>query len=440
MPVMDGLQFVQAVRADGAFDAVPIMMVTTESDLDHVVAALEAGSDRVHDEALHEGGPRAEAPPRRPRHRRPRRTPGAGMSPIRVLVVDDTVIVRKLVSDVLGADPDITVAGVAANGSIALQKVATAAPDLVVLDVEMPVMDGLATLRALRAEYPHLPVIMFSSLTERGAATTLDALALGARDYVAKPTNTRGILDAKEQVRDHLVPKVKAFGRTRKRSAAPAVQAAPARPARLGLPAPVDVVVIGVSTGGPNALAEVLPALPGDLPVPVLIVQHMPPLFTRSLAERLDKASALEVREAADGDVPRPGTAWIAPGGLHLDVARVGGIPRLRTHEGPPEHNCRPAVDVLFRSVAEAYGSHVLAVVLTGMGQDGLLGAQRVASGGGQVIAQDEATSVVWGMPGAVVTAELAEAVLPLDRVAAEIGARTSVSPSRAAAARPRCL
>ena len=354
------------------------------------------------------------------------------MTPIRVLVVDDTVVVRKLVSDVLEADPEVTVAATAPNGRVALQKVPMVAPDVVVLDVEMPVMDGLETLRVLRDEHPDLPVIMFSSLTERGASTTLDALALGARDYVAKPTNTSGILDARAQVRDQLVPKVKALGRRRTPSASAAPPPAPPPRAPSGRAARVDAVVVGVSTGGPNALAKVLPALPASLPVPVLVVQHMPPLFTKSLADRLDRASALAVREAADGDVPAPGTVWLAPGGLHLEVVREGGAVRLRTHEGPPECNCRPAVDVLFRSAATAYGRHALGVVLTGMGHDGEVGAEHLTRAGARVVAQDEATSVVWGMPGAVARAGLADAVVPLGRLAAEVEARVARRPAPA--------
>ncbi len=361
----------------------------------------------------------------------PSRNPSRGEAPVRVLVVDDTVVVRRLVSDVLEGDPAIAVAGVAANGRIALQKVPLVAPDLVVLDVEMPVMDGLATLRALRADYPALPVIMFSSLTERGAATTLDALALGASDYVAKPTGAGGLLGAKQQIAAELVPRVKALGGGRPDRPAASPPPTPA-PAPAGPPGRIDAVVVGVSTGGPNALAEVLPALPGDLPVPLLIVQHMPPLFTRSLADRLDKASALRVREGADGAVAAPGTAWVAPGGLHMDVARHGTEVRLRTHEAPPENNCRPAADVLFRAAAAVYGPHVLGVVLTGMGHDGRLGAERIVAAGGRIVVQDEASSVVWGMPGAVAHAGLADAVLPLDRLAGEIAAR--VRRSRAAA------
>ena len=347
------------------------------------------------------------------------------MAPIRVLVVDDTVVVRKLVSDVLEADPEVTVAATAPNGRVALQKVPMVAPDVVVLDVEMPVMDGLETLRALRDERPDLPVIMFSSLTERGASTTLDALALGARDYVAKPTGAGGLEGARARVRDELVPRIKALGRR----PAPGAAAAPPAPRPASGPAArVDAVVVGVSTGGPNALAEVLPALRADLPVPVLVVQHMPPLFTKSLAERLDRASALAVREAADGDVPGPGTVWIAPGGRHLEAVREGGAVRLRTHEGPPENNCRPAVDVLFRSAAAVWGRHALGVVLTGMGHDGRVGAEHLARAGARVVAQDEASSVVWGMPGAVARAGLADAVVPLGRVAAEIEARVGAA------------
>jgi two-component system chemotaxis response regulator CheB len=353
--------------------------------------------------------------------------------PIRVLVVDDSVVVRRLVSDALSADPAMEVVATAANGRIALAKLGDARPDIVTLDIEMPEMDGLETMAELRRRQPRLPVVMFSTLTERGAAATLDALSLGARDYVTKPTNSGSLTESIRRVQQDLTPKLKALcpglgssaaavSRPARTAGATVATPGPARPL-----APIDVVAIGISTGGPKALAELLPALPGDLPVPVLIVQHMPPVFTRQLAERLDARSALGVSEAAGGDQLRPGAAYIAPGGHHLVVHKApGGVLQLRTNEDPPENSCRPAVDVLFRSVAAAYGSRSLAAVMTGMGHDGLLGAQEIAGSGGFVLAQDEASSVVWGMPGAVARAGLADRVLPLSDLAAEIARRAA--------------
>lgn len=365
------------------------------------------------------------------------------MSKIRVLLVDDAIVVRRLLTDIIGEDPGMEVCGVAPNGRIALQKLPQLAPDLVVLDVEMPEMNGLETLRELRKQWPRLPVIMFSTLTERGAATTLEALSLGATDYITKPSNQAGILDAKQRVRDDLLPKIRLFtGRAKGTAATPAPAApAPGLPARavapaLGrLPVPVakprtappaapEVLAIGVSTGGPNALAELIPALPAGFPLPVLLVQHMPPLFTRFLAERLAAKAKLPVVEAKDGQPIEGGTVYIAPGDYHLVAERQGGRIVARLNQQPPENSCRPAVDPLFRSVVQVWGAHVLGVVLTGMGQDGCRGAEKVREAGGAVLAQDEASSVVWGMPGFVVQCGLADKVLPLAEMAAEITRR----------------
>jgi two-component system, chemotaxis family, protein-glutamate methylesterase/glutaminase len=363
------------------------------------------------------------------------------MAPVRVLVVDDSVVVRRLVSDALAADADIEVVGSAANGRIALAKIAQLNPDVVTLDIEMPEMDGLETITEIRKQWTRLPVIMFSTLTERGAAVTLDALALGANDYVTKPSNSGNVTTALQRIREELVPKVHALAGRRPTGVGSTLRTAPPAGARPASPSPVvprrpsaaprvpgrvDVVVVAVSTGGPNALAEVVPALPGNLPVPVLVVQHMPPVFTRMLAERLDGKSAISVAEAANGDVPRPGGMWLAPGGSHLVLDKGAAGVRLRLDDGPMENSCKPAADPLYRSVVAAYGGNVLAVVLTGMGQDGLRGAEAVHEAGGQVVAQDEATSVVWGMPGFVVRAGLADAVVPLGGVAAEIARRVA--------------
>lgn len=365
-----------------------------------------------------------------------------------MLVVDDAVVVRKVLTDVLAADPDIEVAGTASNGKLALQKLPQLNPDVVVLDIEMPEMDGLATLAEIRKTNRRLPIIMFSTLTERGAAATLEALSLGASDYVTKPTNTGSIAGAVDMLKAELLPRIKNLCRRgfatadapvpRLGARPPRAQAAPgrladamrpapstppsARPVRpTGVPGKVDIVAIGVSTGGPNALAEVLPQLPGQLGVPVVIVQHMPPTFTRLLAERLDRLSGLAVREARAGEVLRPGECWIAPGDFHMVLKRRGADVVIDLNQGPPENSCRPAVDVLFRSVADLYTNHCLGVVMTGMGQDGFRGTEHLVEAGSRVVVQDEATSVVWGMPGFIARAGLADAVLPLGGLGAEI-------------------
>jgi len=348
------------------------------------------------------------------------------MPPIRILVVDDSVLIRKVLCDALASDPAIEVAGTAADGRIALTKITQLNPDLLTLGVEMPNLSGLEAIPEIRKLYPKLPIIMFSTLTESGAATTLDALALGASDYVTKPSNTGSLDVTMERIKQDLIPKIKALCGVREVSARPAVAAIPVkRPALAAastLPAPrVDVLAVGTSTGGPNALAELLQAIPGDFPVPIVIVQHMPPVFTRMLAERLGKKAAIKVREGEPGIRLQPGEAWIAPGDYHMTVERHGTSMQLAMNQGPPENSCRPAVDALFRSVAAAFGASTLAVVMTGMGSDGVLGAQMVHERGGQVYVQDEASSVVWGMPGQVASAGWAHKILPLGMLASEI-------------------
>jgi len=356
------------------------------------------------------------------------------------------VVVRRLVTRVLEEEADIEVVGVAANGRIALAKIAQLAPDVVTLDIEMPEMDGLATLAELRPRWPRLPVIMFSTLTERGADATLEALSLGASDYVTKPTGLHNAAEALAAVRADLLPRIRALhGRGARFAPGPSPAPAPvgpiAAPPVAAPPRPadarIDVVAVGVSTGGPNALAELLPALPADFPVPIVVVQHMPPVFTRMLANRLDSRSAVSVIEAEGGEVLVPGQVHIAAGGRHPALARQGTAVVTVANDDPPENSCRPAVDVLFRSVASLYGTGALAVVLTGMGQDGLRGAEALRAAGGLILAQDEASSVVWGMPGFVAKAGLADAVLPLDALAAEIGRRAAVGRVPALGRRP---
>jgi two-component system, chemotaxis family, protein-glutamate methylesterase/glutaminase len=351
------------------------------------------------------------------------------MSTIRVLIVDDAVMVRSRLSKILATDVDIEVVGVAATGQIALAKLVLLKPDVVILDVEMPDLDGLQILSRIRQTDPHLPVIMFSAMTTTGATATLDALTLGASDYVTKPSHLGDVDNVTQYLQDTLIPKIKALskkvfqkGETRLSPPVAAVPSAPVKPPQ----AAVEMVAIGVSTGGPNALATLLSELPPNFPVPITIVQHMPPMFTRLLAERLSTKCPLPVREAIAGATVFPGTIWIAPGNYHLSVKRIGTSVQLVLEQTPPQNSCRPSVDVLFESVAQVYGDRALGVILTGMGQDGLRGCQNIRHRNGQILAQDEESSVVWGMPGFVVNAGLADAVLPLDQMMAEIWRRVS--------------
>lgn len=379
---------------------------------------------------------------------------------IRVLVVDDSVVVRRLIVDALSDDPGINVVGTASNGKIALQKIDELKPDVMTLDIEMPVLDGIGTLKELRPKHKRLPVIMFSTLTANGASATLEALSAGATDYVTKPANVGSVRESIKSVREQLIPRIYALGPKQRPSAPtrpgaplgrPGAPPPPGRPGAplagrppLGTPAApsgglrlpvrpgkgktpgqrVDVIAVGCSTGGPDALAKVVHGFPKDLPVPVVVVQHMPPIFTKMFADRLDRASAVKVVEAV-ADVPlEAGTVYIAPGDKHLEVVRKGTSVLTKLHEGPPENSCRPAVDPLFRSVASVFGAHALTVVLTGMGQDGKKGCEVLARVGSEIVVQDEETSVVWGMPGAVAVAGLADVVLPLGSISDTLLAR----------------
>lgn len=361
-------------------------------------------------------------------------------APARVLIVDDSVVIRRLVSEALGAAPQIEIVGKAANGRIALEKIQRLDPDVVVLDVEMPEMSGLEALEEIRKLKRRPKVIMFSTLCEQGAAVTVKALALGASDYVTKPSNVGGISEGRKQVQDRMVPKILALvPRLRSQVAGASVTGLPRpRPTSVLANARIDALLIGSSTGGPNALAEVVPHLGADLPVPVLIVQHMPPMFTRYLAERLDSLSPYPVVEAVDGMPIQAGHVYVAPGGLHLGVREVSPERRVcHIHEAPPENSCRPAVDVLFRSGVAAWGQNVLGVVLTGMGKDGLAGCQGIKEAGGQVLSQDEETSVIWGMPGWVAKEGATDRILPLGKIAPEIERRLWRHRRRVPTARP---
>jgi len=337
---------------------------------------------------------------------------------IRVLIVDDSVVIRRLISQALSEDDDIEVVGSVSNGALALARIPQTNPDVVTLDVEMPEMDGLEMLRRLERGGARPRVVMFSTLTERGAIATLDALALGADDYVAKASNVGSLDRSLSNLREELIPKIKQFFVLASREERTANSV---RPLALTLGegssrgTRARVFVVGVSTGGPTALGTIVPQLPRDCRVPILIVQHMPPLFTRLLAERLQAVTQLKVEEGADGIPVTPGKIVIAPGDYHMRLHNRDGGVFIRLDRTPAENSCRPAVDVLFRSAAEVYGPGVVGAILTGMGQDGLRGVEVVRACGGYVIAQDEASSVVWGMPGAVVNAGLANSVLPLE-------------------------
>ncbi len=346
------------------------------------------------------------------------------MKPVRVLIVDDSAVIRRLLTNLLATDSEIAVAGTAGNGIQALARIPDAKPDLITLDIEMPEMDGITTLVEIRKLYPKLPVIMFSTLTERGATATLEALAKGASDYVTKPSHSGGSERARELVRDELIRKIKSLCAV----AAPRARPMLVAPRRADHPqSRIDLVAIGTSTGGPNALTALIPQLPADFPVPIVIVQHMPPLFTRLLAERLHSLARLDVREGEEGEKLRRGQVWIAPGDYHMTVGRKGAEMVLGLNHDPQENSCRPAVDVLFRSVARTCGANVLGVVLTGMGTDGTRGSSEIREAGGEVFVQDEASSVVWGMPGSVVAASLADRIYPLAGMAPEMVRRVGM-------------
>jgi two-component system chemotaxis response regulator CheB len=346
------------------------------------------------------------------------------MKAIRVLIVDDSTVIRRLLSDSLSSDPQIEVVGTAAHGKIALAKIPQFNPDVVTLDMEMPEMDGITTLVEIRKLYPKLPVIMFSTLTERGATATLEALSKGANDYVTKPANVGSVNAAMQSVREELIPRLKALCLSSTAKTTTPIGTRSVRTASKGslVKNRVDVVAIGSSTGGPNALQEIIPRLPADFPIPILIVQHMPPIFTRHLAERLNQLSQLTVTEAKQGDSIHAGGVWIAPGDFHLRLKRVANDVQVQLDRGIPENSCRPAVDVMFRSAESIYGGNLLAVVLTGMGQDGARGCEPIRAAGGEVFIQDEVTSVVWGMPGAVHRSGLASSVHSLSQMASAIG------------------
>jgi len=358
-------------------------------------------------------------------------------SKLKVLIVDDTVVYRRILTDVIESFEDTQVVGTAPHGRLALAKLAIEPADLVLLDVEMPEMSGLETLRQLRRLYPDTSVVMISGTNAASASYTMDALAQGALEFIRKPEGTdaeASRMELKDLLRPLLrhvrtrsnlrmpgtpvpLPRPERVVPERSQPPAPPISRHAARPSRF------DVITIGVSTGGPNALTEVIPLLPADLSVPVFIVQHMPPMFTASLAEHLDKRSKLPVREAKEGEAVLPGHVYLAPGGKHMVVRRAGEdrTPIIGLNENPPENSCRPSVDVLFRSLAAQYDGNILAVIMTGMGSDGCEGVRAMKRKGCYCLTQTEESCVVYGMPLAVDEAGLSDDQVPLDRLAARI-------------------
>ena len=370
---------------------------------------------------------------------------------IKVLVVDDTIVYRKAVSDILSEMPGIEVVGVAHNGKIAVSKIQTLKPDLLTLDIEMPEMNGIEVLLYLQQHAPQVSAIMVSTLTSEGGDMTMRALELGAYDFILKPSATN-IAESKQQLRTLLTPLIKAFqtGRTAigslqagARSGAYARKTttvasdmrplpttsidrkiiAPGTGGNVRRQGKSEIVTIGISTGGPNALARMMPMLPGDLGVPIVIVQHMPPVFTKSLANSLNAKCALTVKEAQDGEAILPNVVYIAPGGKQMKlVAAADGTNRLiKITDDPPENSCRPSADYLFRSIADYYVGRATAVIMTGMGSDGTKGLQILKQKGTLIIGQNEASCVVYGMPKAPAELGLTDVVVPLDKIAGEI-------------------
>ncbi|WJW74555.1 chemotaxis response regulator protein-glutamate methylesterase [Thiohalobacter sp. IOR34] len=340
---------------------------------------------------------------------------------VRVLVVDDSGFFRRRIVEILDADPAIEVVGTAADGLQAVQKVLELKPDVVTMDIEMPVMDGITAVRRIMAVRP-TPVLMFSSLSYEGAKATLDALEAGAVDFLPKRFDE--FAQDREAAKRLLCSRVLVVGR-RGRGEVPAAPSAVRHP--LSGPAPLaapagrgrvpQLVAIGCSTGGPVALLQVLKALPGDWPVPLLLIQHMPASFTPAFAQRLDQQCAIRVKEAEDGEPLEAGTAYLAPGGRQLTLSGRGGRYGLRVADGDPALHYRPSVDITFQSLARDFSGRVLALVLTGMGADGREGARALKARGAEIWAQDEASCVIFGMPGAIVEAGLADQVLPLSEI-----------------------
>lgn len=339
--------------------------------------------------------------------------------PIKVMVVDDSNFMRKAIGKIVSSEPGFEVVALISSGEEAVRSIPAIRPDVVTLDVEMEGMDGLATLKKIMDTNP-TPVIMFSAYTRKGADITLKSLQEGAVDFIEKPSGTLSIdLGA---VRDELIKKIRVASTVRPRRVTVTPPARTRSLVDIKLPHPArSVIAIGSSTGGVQALQAVIPKLPKNLPLPVLVVQHMPPMFTKSLAESLDSHSLVRVKEAEEGDILKPGCVYIAPGGLHMTVRWVKDGATIHLDKNPEDELLRPSVDVMFRSVAEVYGGDVLGIILTGMGYDGTSGLRLLKAKGARAIAQDEATCVVYGMPKTAVEAGVVDIILPIQEIAYQI-------------------
>lgn len=361
--------------------------------------------------------------------------------PLRVLIVDDTVVYRKIVRDVLAELPHVEVVGTAHNGKAAIVKMAALKPDLLTLDIEMPEMNGLEVLAHIKTAAPDVGAIVLSTFTQENGGLTMKALELGAFDFIPKPQEG-SIAENTESIKNTIAPMLKAFARHKEikdilqgkidASAAESVEKRPPDSAKIvqRMRAITDrkrgnseVVAIGISTGGPRALAQMMPKIPARLGVPILIVQHMPPFFTQSLANSLNAKCLLEVREAVDGETLRPDIALIAPGGKQMKVvvAPDGKAKVVRVTDDPPENSCKPSVDYLMRSIAHHYVGRATGVIMTGMGTDGLLGLKLMKRNGATILAQDESTCVVYGMPKEPIETGIVDVIAPLDKIADEI-------------------
>ena len=348
---------------------------------------------------------------------------------IRVLIVDDSAVIRGALGRIVDAEQDMLVVTTAPNGRVALDALRHSPVDVVLLDIEMPEMDGLTALPQILSQYPDTRVIMASSLTQRGAEVTMQALALGAADYISKPAARSGSATL-ASIAIEIASKIRAIGRSARGRRAAVRPGGTTAPSALRIPVRTEllasrtavamprILAIASSTGGPNALADVLGGLPNDFPLPILITQHMPAVFTLLLAQRLERDTHRPCGEARDGEPILANHVYVAPGGLHMIVRTDEGRPYIKLMETEPENFCRPSADPMMRSIAAMYGASTLAVVLTGMGDDGMRGCKHVHARGGPIVVQDEATSVVWGMPGAVANAGLASVIVPLPKIA----------------------
>ena len=464
MPVLNGLQFIKTIKADQKYSDIPLLVVSAETKDSTKAEASNAGASGFLSKPVtlatlrktlvalgvdpsitgtHTAPPgltphvlttpdastkQTAAQPVGQRSTDPTAdrtaSPNSTDSKTRVLIVDDSVVVRGIVSKMLQEDGQIEVVNTAADGVIALAKLEQCEVDVILLDIEMPRMTGLEVLKKLRELRNRTPVVMFSSLTQRGASATIEALMLGAKDYVMKPGGAfmTDANEGKRAIMEELIPKVKQAAakigvghaaRTKSPSVLPIRNTKQKKQ--------IDAVLIGVSTGGPQALAKLIPKLGSDFPVPVIIVQHMPAAFTKHLSDRLTTDSGFPVSEAVHGQKLEAGTYVVAPGGFHLGVKRFASKVVVALNDRPAVNACKPSADVLFESAATAYSGNVLGVVLTGMGSDGTVGAKAIAQAGGSVIVQDEESSVVWGMPGSVVREGAADKVVPIDELASEI-------------------